>query len=144
MGLYQVVAFLFGMIFPGVMSVAGYLIGAEQMWKIIGAQHAAGELTQLQAYKWLFLAFAVGASMWIASLAMTETIDELLPWFNTYNVASEAVNDGSVDADGTSLTFDLAYHEFTLVSTYMCVVGGITLPTVIGTYLALSDVVAAL
>lgn len=144
MGLYQLVAYMFGMIFPAVMSLSGYVIGADLMWKVVEDMETNGTLDQLQGYRMLAYGFMIGVSAWVATWGMIETIDELLPWFNTYNVASEATNNGTRDADGTSITFDLSYHEVALVATYMCVVGGIFLPTTVGAYLYFSDVVAAL
>ena len=138
MGLYQVLTYLFGMIFPAIMAVSGYYIGADLMWKITEAADQAGEIDQLYGYRNMFLGFALGVSAWTAALAMTQTVNNLLPWYNSYNVASEATNsDGVTDSKGTSLTYDLLYHELTLLGTYMSVIGGIFLPTTVYTYLAL-------
>lgn len=78
-------------------------------------------MTQVMGYKFLALGFIIGIGAWISGLALGDSCAELLGFFDNYNTKQEGSKDGTVDADGTSITYDLSYHLVTTMYTYFVV-----------------------
>merc|ERR1711981_636385 len=67
--------------------------------------------TLYDGYKYIAMGLIVGLGAWTSAISVTETIDEFIKFYKTYSTQmnSEASDNGTVDSDGTSLTFDLSY-----------------------------------
>merc|ERR1711981_195611 len=122
LGLYELLATLFFLTWTLGISILGY-VEADMMWvKFEDMQKAGTTMTLLDGYKYLALGFIIGIGAWISGLALGDSCEELLGWYDNYNVGSEATNQNGVrDSDGTSIVYDLSYHTVTLLYTYAAV-----------------------
>ena len=121
MGLYELLATLAFLSWSLVISIVGY-IEAAMLWQKYEDMEKAGKaITQIQGYKFLALGFVIGIGAWISGLALGDSCAELLGFFDNYNTKQEGSKDGTVDPDGTSITYDLTYHVVTTMYTYFVV-----------------------
>merc|ERR1711998_810970 len=102
-------------------SVAGYIEGAL-LWERYEAMETVGQtVTIVEGYKYLALGCVIGVGAWISGLALGDSAEKLLNFFNEYeqktrDEASDA--DGNEGADGTAIIYDLAFHFVTLLFSY--------------------------
>ena len=121
MGLYELISVLMFLTWSLVISIVGY-IEASLLWQKYEDYEKNGkEITQICGYKFLALGFVIGIGAWISGLALGDSAAELLGFFDNYNTKQEGTHDGTVDPDGTSITYDLTYHIVTTMYTYFVV-----------------------
>lgn len=135
MGMWELLNVLVFLTWSMIIMILGMVIGA-QMWEKFELLEAAGELTQLEGFKYLLLGFIMAAGIWVASLNVGDMSSSMLGIFDSYNTKIEAINtDGDRDTKGTALFIDVGVH---LIETYvtMSVVSSIVIYAV-GTLLLL-------
>merc|ERR1711918_175205 len=92
--------------------------GRSPLGKIRGMETVGQTVTIVEGYKYLALGCVIGVGAWISGLALGDSAEKLLNFFNEYeqktrDEASDA--DGNTDADGTAIIYDLAFHFVTLL-----------------------------
>merc|ERR1711998_631931 len=113
LGLWELVAVILFLTWALAISITGYVEGAL-LWERYEALEAAGQyLTVVQGYKYLALGCVIGIGAWISGLALGDSAQKLLGFFDEYadDTKSEAVDkEGNKDADGTAIQYDLGFH----------------------------------
>merc|ERR1712139_33417 len=122
LGLYELLAVLFFLTWTLGISVLRYVEG-DMMWAKFEDNYKKGvKLTVLDGYKYLALGFIIGVGAWVSGLALGDSANELITWYQNYNPAQEATGThSSADTRGTSIVYDLSYHTVTLLYTYFAV-----------------------
>lgn len=116
MGMWELLNVLVFLTWSMIIMILGMVIGG-QMWEKFELLSAAGELTQLEGFKYLLLGFIMAAGIWVASLNVGDMSSSMLGIFDTYNTKVEAINtDGDKDTKGTALFVDVGVH---LIETYV-------------------------
>ena len=116
MGMWELLNVLVFLTWSMIIMILGMVIGA-QMWEKFELLEAAGELTQLEGFKYLLLGFIMAAGIWVASLNVGDMSSSMLGIFDSYNTKIEAINtDGDKDTKGTALFVDVGVH---LIETYV-------------------------
>merc|ERR1711967_208647 len=124
LGLWELLAVILFLTWSLAISVVGYVEGAL-LWERYETMEAAGEtVTIVQGYKYLALGMVIGIGAWISGLALGDSAEELLGFFDNYSdkTKNEATDkDGNVDDDGTAIEYDLMFRFITLLFSYMTI-----------------------
>merc|ERR1712187_325207 len=132
LGLWELLAVVLFLTWSLAISVVGYIEGAL-LWERYEAMEAAGTtVTIVQGYKYLALGCVIGIGAWISGLALGDSANELLGFFDNYDskTKTEGTDKGTTDTDpdGTAIEYDLLFHFITLLFSYLTisaiVVGG--------------------
>jgi len=121
MGLYELFATLSFLTWSLLISIVGYIEAALLWQKFEDLEKEGKNMSQVMGYKFLALGFIIGIGAWISGLALGDSAAELLGFFDNYKTKLEGNVDGTVDADGTSIVYDLSYHVITTIYTYFVV-----------------------
>merc|ERR1711898_18581 len=124
-GLWELFAVIMFLTWSLAISVVGYIEGAL-LWERYSSMEATGNIiTIVQGYKYLALGCVIGIGAWISGLALGESAQELLGFFDNYDskTKSEAQDkdSGDYDADGTAIEYDLGFHFITLLFSYLTI-----------------------
>ena len=124
LGLWELLAVMLFLTWSLAISVVGYVEGAL-LWDRYETMEAAGTtVTMVEGYKYLALGCVIGIGAWISGLALGDSADKLLGFFDEYadDTKSEATDkDGNKDPDGTAILYDLGFHFVTLLFSYMTI-----------------------
>merc|ERR1711939_188860 len=124
LGLWELLSVILFLTWSLAISIVGYVEGAL-LWERYETMEAAGQtVTIVQGYKYLALGCVIGIGAWISGLALGDSAEELLGFFDNYSdkTKSEATDkDGNVDKDGTAIEYDLMFHFITLLFSYMTI-----------------------
>merc|ERR1711907_309135 len=128
LGLWELLAVVLFLTWSLAISVVGYIEGAL-LWERYEAMEAAGTtVTIVQGYKYLALGSVIGIGAWISGLALGDSANELLGFFDNYadKTKNEACPKDSsdpddCDPDGTAIEYDLLFHFITLLFSYMTI-----------------------
>ena len=116
-GLYGALASFLYFIWAIVASLVGYYEGDAMIMKVRELSKA-GDVETMVGFKMLLTGTLVGLGAWVSAVIIRESSTTQLLWYTTYNTKTEGVTDGgSVDPDGTSITFDLIYQTVALLFT---------------------------
>merc|ERR1712167_42201 len=125
LGLWELLAVILFLTWSLAISIVGYVEGAL-LWERYEVMEATGQtITIVQGYKYLALGCVIGIGAWISGLALGDSADELLGFFDNYadktkQEAQDKTN-GDYDADGTAIEYDLGFHFITLLFSYMTI-----------------------
>lgn len=72
-------------------------------------------------YKFFFSSIIVGVGAWISAIALGDSADKLLGFFDNYNTSEEGSVDGTRDKDGTSIIYDLSFHVVTYMAEFVTI-----------------------
>lgn len=121
LGLWELLAVVLFLTWSLGISIAGYVEGAL-LWERYEAMETVGQtVTIVEGYKYLALGCVIGVGAWISGLALGDSAEKLLNFFNEYEqkTRDEATDaDNNRDADGTAIIYDLAFHFVTLLFSY--------------------------
>merc|ERR1719362_2121137 len=121
LGLWELLAVVLFLTWSLGISVAGYIEGAL-LWQRYEAMETVGKtVTIVEGYKYLALGCVIGVGAWISGLALGDSAEKLLGFFDNYDdyTNDEATDSsGNRDADGTAIVYDLAFHFVTLLFSY--------------------------
>ena len=125
LGLWELLAVVLFLTWSLAISVVGYIEGAL-LWERYEAMEAAGTtVTIVQGYKYLALGCVIGIGAWISGLALGDSAQELLGFFDNYadKTKSEATDKktNDPDANGTAIEYDLLFHFITLLFSYLTI-----------------------
>ena len=124
LGLWELLAVILFLTWSLGISIVGYVEGAL-LWQRYEAMEAAGlTVTVVEGYKYLALGCVIGMGAWISGLALGDSAEKLLGFFDEYanDTHSEAVDkDGNADTDGTAIEYDLGFHFITLLFSYLTI-----------------------
>merc|ERR1711998_209224 len=124
LGLWELLSVVLFLTWSLGISIVGYVEGAL-LWERYETMEAAGQtVTIVQGYKYLALGMVIGIGAWISGLALGDSAEELLGFFDNYNTKTRTeASDGSgnFDPDGTAIQYDLAFHFITLLFSYMTI-----------------------
>merc|ERR1719502_2122406 len=124
LGLWELLAVMLFLTWALSISIVGYVEGAL-LWDRYETMEAAGTtVTMVEGYKYLALGCVIGIGAWISGLALGDTADKLLGFFDEYadDTHSEAKDkDNNFDPDGTAIQYDLGFHFVTLLFSYMTI-----------------------
>merc|ERR1711990_1319740 len=124
LGLWELLSVVLFLTWSLAISIVGYVEGAL-LWQRYEAMEAAGlTVTIVEGYKYLALGMVIGIGAWISGLALGDSAEELLGFFDNYDdkTDTEATDkDGEVDEDGTAIQYDLGFHFITLLFSYMTI-----------------------
>merc|ERR1711934_81008 len=124
LGLWELLSVVLFLTWSLGISIVGYVEGAL-LWERYETMEAAGQtVTIVQGYKYLALGMVIGIGAWISGLALGDSAEELLGFFDNYSdkTKNEATDkDGNVDDDGTAIEYDLMFHFITLLFSYMTI-----------------------
>lgn len=124
LGLWELLSVVLFLTWSLAISIVGYVEGAL-LWQRYEAMEAAGlTVTIVEGYKYLALGCVIGIGAWISGLALGDSAQKLLGFFDEYadDTKSEAVDkEGNKDADGTAIQYDLGFHFVTLLFSYMTI-----------------------
>merc|ERR1719502_831451 len=123
LGLWELLAVILFLTWSLAISIVGYVEGAL-LWQRYEAMEAAGTtVTIVQGYKYLALGCVIGIGAWISGLALGDSANELLGFFDNYDSKTKTEGTdkttGIADADGTAIGYDLAFHFVTLLFSYL-------------------------
>merc|ERR1711998_265662 len=122
LGLWELLAVVLFLTWSLGISVVGYIEGAL-LWERYETMEQAGQtVTIVQGYKYLALGCVIGVGAWISGLALGDSAEKLLNFFNEYydktdDEASQADGSGT-DPNGTAILYDLGFHFVTLLFSY--------------------------
>lgn len=145
MGLWELLAVILFLTWSLGISVMGYVEGA-MLWERYEAMETVGKtVTIVEGYKYLALGCVIGIGAWISGLALGDSANKLLGFFDNYNTMAEAVDkNGNFDRDGTAIKYDLGFHFVTLLFSYMTITAIAVGSFLFGyTYLGQGDLTAA-
>ena len=121
LGLWELLAVVLFLTWSLAISVAGYIEGAL-LWERYEAMETGGQtVTIVEGYKYLALGCVIGIGAWISGLALGDSAEKLLGFFNAYadKTDDEATDSsGNKDTAGTAIVYDLAFHFVTLLFSY--------------------------
>lgn len=124
LGLWELLSVILFLTWSLGISIVGYVEGAL-LWEKYEAMETVGKtVTIVEGYKYLALGMVIGAGAWISGLALGDSANKLLTFFDEYanDTHSEATDkDGNVDPDGTAIVYDLGFHFVTLLFSYMTI-----------------------
>lgn len=123
LGLWELLSVVLFLTWSLAISIVGYVEGAL-LWQRYEAMEAAGlTVTIVEGYKYLALGCVIGVGAWISGLALGDSANKLLGFFDEYedDTHSEASNGSDVDPDGTAIQYDLGFHFVTLLFSYMTI-----------------------
>jgi hypothetical protein len=124
LGLWELLSVILFLTWSLGISILGYVEGAL-LWERYEAMETVGQtVTIVEGYKYLALGCVIGVGAWISGLALGDSSDKLLGFFDEYadNTHSEATDkDGNVDPDGTAIVYDLGFHFVTLLFSYFTI-----------------------
>jgi len=123
LGLWELLSVVLFLTWSLAISIVGYVEGAL-LWQRYEAMEAAGlTVTIVEGYKYLALGCVIGVGAWISGLALGDSANKLLGFFDEYedDTHSEASNGSTVDPDGTAIQYDLGFHFVTLLFSYMTI-----------------------
>ena len=77
-------------------------------------------VTIVEGYKYLALGCVIGVGAWISGLALGDSAEKLLGFFDNYAQYTdrEATDGTNTDTAGTAIVYDLAFHFVTLLFSY--------------------------
>merc|ERR1712167_391992 len=103
LGLYELLAGIAFMVWSIGSAFLGAFVG-DLMWAKLDQMNKDGEkLTEVDGYRFMGMGIGTGISAWIAAIAVMETVDEVIEWYQNYNPAAEANQNGVTDSEGTSI-----------------------------------------
>merc|ERR1719240_236907 len=120
LGLWELLAVVLFLTWSLGISIAGYFEGAL-LWERYEAMETVGQtVTIVEGYKYLALGCVIGVGAWISGLALGDSAEKLLNFFNEYEdkTNDEASNGSNTDAAGTGILYDLSFHFVTLLFSY--------------------------
>merc|ERR1719313_319374 len=120
LGLWELLAVVLFLTWSLGISIAGYVEGAL-LWERYEAMETVGQtVTIVDGYKYLALGCVIGVGAWISGLALGDSAEKLLNFFNEYEdkTNDEASNGSNTDAAGTGILYDLSFHFVTLLFSY--------------------------
>merc|ERR1712048_967007 len=123
LGLWELLAVVLFLTWSLAISIVGYVEGAL-LWQRYEAMEAAGlTVTIVEGYKYLALGCVIGVGAWISGLALGDSANKLLGFFDDYedDTHKEASNTDGTDPDGTAIQYDLGFHFVTLLFSYMTI-----------------------
>merc|ERR1711907_501875 len=124
LGLWELLSVILFLTWSLAISIVGYIEGAL-LWERYQAMEAAGTtVTIVQGYKYLALGCVIGIGAWISGLALGDSAQELLGFFDNYasKTKTEGTDkNGNVDPDGTAIQYDLGFHFITLLFSYVTI-----------------------
>jgi hypothetical protein len=124
LGLWELLSVILFLTWSLGISIVGYVEGAL-LWERYEAMETVGQtVTIVEGYKYLALGCVIGVGAWISGLALGDSADKLLGFFDEYadDTHSEATDkDGNVDPDGTAIVYDLGFHFVTLLFSYLTI-----------------------
>merc|ERR1711934_909133 len=125
LGLWELLSVVLFLTWSLAISIVGYVEGAL-LWERYETMEAAGTtVTIVQGYKYLALGCVIGIGAWISGLALGDSANELLGFFDNYDSKTKTEGTdkttGVADADGTAIGYDLAFHFVTLLFSYLTI-----------------------
>merc|ERR1719502_2153385 len=124
LGLWELLAVILFLTWSLSISIVGYVEGAL-LWQRYESMEAAGlTVTVVEGYKYLALGCVIGMGAWISGLALGDSANKLLGFFDEYEdkTKTEAQDDdGNSDPDGTAIEYDLGFHFITLLFSYLTI-----------------------
>merc|ERR1719502_2354750 len=122
LGLWELLSVVLFLTWSLAISIVGYVEGAL-LWQRYEAMEAAGlTVTIVEGYKYLALGCVIGVGAWISGLALGDSANKLLGFFDDYDTKTEAEDkQGNTDPDGTAIKYDLGFHFVTLLFSYMTI-----------------------
>ena len=120
LGLWELLAVVLFLTWSLGISVAGYIEGAL-LWERYEAMETVGKtVTIVEGYKYLALGCVIGVGAWISGLALGDSAEKLLGFFDNYAqyTDNEATDGSTTDSAGTAIVYDLAFHFVTLLFSY--------------------------
>lgn len=90
------------------------------LWERYEAMETAGQtITIVEGYKYLALGCVIGVGAWISGLALGDSANKLLGFFDNYD--SKTKTEATDDRDGIAIRYDLGFHFVTLLFSYMTI-----------------------
>merc|ERR1712070_1051594 len=97
LGLWELLAVILFLTWSLAISIVGYVEGAL-LWQRYEAMEAAGlTVTVVEGYKYLALGCVIGVGAWISGLALGDSAEKLLGFFDNYD---DYTNDEATDSSG--------------------------------------------
>merc|ERR1719313_3967 len=118
LGLWELLAVVLFLTWSLGISIAGYFEGAL-LWERYEAMETVGQtVTIVEGYKYLALGCVIGVGAWISGLALGDSAEKLLGFFDAYQDQT-AKPAGETESDrNTATIYDLAFHFVTLLFSY--------------------------
>lgn len=119
LGLWELLSVILFLTWSLAISIVGYVEGAL-LWIRYEEMESLGQtVTIVQGYKYLALGCVIGVGAWISGLALGDSAEKLLGFFDNY--ASLTKSEAGDDAAGTAIGYDLAFHFVTLLFSYLTI-----------------------
>ena len=128
-------------------SIIGYVEGALLWDRYVALETAGATMSIIDGYKYLALGCVVGMGAWISGLALGDSANKLIGFFDEYadDTDNEAQyydlngdNTPRYDPDGTAIQQDMLYHFITLLFSY-ATISAIAIGAYVFGYLYLGD-----
>merc|ERR1719313_467150 len=118
LGLWELLAVVLFLTWALGISIAGYVEGAL-LWERYEAMETVGQtVTIVEGYKYLALGCVIGVGAWISGLALGDSAEKLLGFFDQYSDKTKEPSSGTESDKNTATIYDLAFHFVTLLFSY--------------------------
>lgn len=150
LGFYELLSVILFLTWALGISIVGYIEGALLWDRYVSMEVAGATMSIVDGYKYLALGMVVGMGAWISGLALGDSANKLIGFFDEYadDTDREAqyttidvngdVSQPLFDVDGTAIQEDMFYHFITLLFSY-ATISTIAIGAYVFGYLYLGD-----